>query len=77
MFHVFLTKIIISGTGAKEEEEKAQEVELTANDEKEAESIPELLEVKERLDELEETERNSGCVKEAIRQCACERSGRW
>ncbi|KAF3450954.1 hypothetical protein FNV43_RR07043 [Rhamnella rubrinervis] len=39
----------------KEEEEKAKEVELTANDEKEAGSIPELLEVKERLDKLEET----------------------
>ncbi|KAF3457507.1 hypothetical protein FNV43_RR02165 [Rhamnella rubrinervis] len=54
-----------------EEEEKAKKVELAANDEKEAGSIPELLEVKERLDKLEETvKRNCGCVKEAIRHRA-------
>ncbi|XP_015887790.3 uncharacterized protein LOC107422803 [Ziziphus jujuba] len=39
----------------KEEEEKAKELELTAADEKEVGSDTELLEVKARLDKLEET----------------------
>ncbi|XP_024018660.1 protein MNN4 [Morus notabilis] len=39
----------------EEEEEKAKELELKATQEKEAESVPELLEVKTRLEKLEET----------------------
>ena len=39
----------------KEEEAKAKEIEVNATEEKEAGSVPELLEVKVRLDKLEET----------------------
>ncbi|KAL6184121.1 hypothetical protein ACLB2K_045525 [Fragaria x ananassa] len=39
----------------KQEEEKAEEIEVNATKEKEASSVPELLEVRERLEKLEET----------------------